>query len=211
MTSPWLPIPLFVHKRRTEQRLAQSGLPHAVLRFAPFMDAWFALSGLALATRGDAAPLTTRPWPFLQRFMGVMGGLVEKRGLLIVPGSGERRHAFISVDDVARCCIAALRHEAALNATLAIGGPEVLSWNEVAAKMAAVLGRPVQVVGTPAVMFALQKLLMRPFSEAAANIMALNWFAAQPLPPEDAAVAARLGVTLGTVDQFLRTQAAKPA
>jgi uncharacterized protein YbjT (DUF2867 family) len=204
-------IPLFVHKRRIEQRLAESGLPHAVLRFAPFMDAWFALSGLALATRGDAASLTTRPWPFLQRFMGVVGGLVEKRGLLIVPGSGERRHAFISVDDVTRCCIAATRHEAALNATLAIGGPEALSWNEVAATMAAVLGRPVQVVGTPAAVFALQKMLMRPFSEAAANIMALNWFAAQQLPPEDAAVAARLGVAPGTVDQFLRTQATKPA
>jgi uncharacterized protein YbjT (DUF2867 family) len=143
--------------------------------------------------------------------MGVVGGLVEKRGLLIVPGSGERRHAFISVDDVARCCIAATRHEAALNATLAIGGPEALSWNEVAATMAAVLGRPVQVVGTPAAVFALQKMLMRPFSEAAANIMALNWFAAQQLPPEDAAVAARLGVAPGTVDQFLRTQATKPA
>jgi hypothetical protein len=77
--------------------------------------------------------------------------------------------------------------------------------------MAVVLRRPVQVVGTPAAVFALQKMLMRPFSEAAANIMALNWFAAQQLPPEDAAVAARLGVAPGTVDQFLRTQATKPA
>lgn len=204
-------VPLFVHKRRTEQRLAASGLPHAVLRFAPFMDAWFVLAGLAMASRGDAAPLDARPWPFLQRFLGVVGGLAESRGLLVVPGGGDRRHAFITVDDVARCCIAATRHEAALNATLAIGGPEALSWNEVAATMAAVLGRPVQVVGTPAAVFALQKLLMRPFSEAAANIMALNWFAAQQLPTEDPAVAARLGVTLTTAEQFLRTQASKKA
>jgi uncharacterized protein YbjT (DUF2867 family) len=204
-------IPLFVHKRRTEQRLAESGLPHAVLRFAPFMDSWFALVGLALATRGSTAPLTARPWPFLQRFMGVVGGLVEQRGLAVVPGSGQRRHAFIAVDDVARCCIAATRHEAALNATLALGGPEVLSWNEVAQQMASVLGRPVQVVGTPAWLFALQKTLMRPFSEAAANIMALNWFAAQELPAEDPAVARRLGVSPITTAQFLRLQAAKPA
>lgn len=205
-------VPLCGYKRRIEQRLAASGLPHAVLRFEPFMDDWFALAGLALATRGDAAALTARPWPFLQRFMGVVGGLAEKRGLLIVAGSADSRQAFITVDDVARCCIAATAHAAADNATLGIGGPERLSWAEVAAKTAAVLGRPVQVVGTPAAVFALQKTLMRPFSEAAANIMALNWMAAQPRTPPDDAAAALLGVSpLTTADQFLRAQAAKPA
>jgi uncharacterized protein YbjT (DUF2867 family) len=207
-------VPLLRHKRLTEQRLADSGLPHAVLRFAPFMDTWFALAGLALATRGDPAPVTARAWPFLQRFMGVVGGVVEQRGLLIVPGSAELRQAFIAVDDVARCCVAALRHEAALAALagpLALGGPEALSWREVAERMAAVLQRPVQVVGTPAAVFALQKTLMRPFSEAAANIMALNWMAAQPLPPESPQAAARLGLgSLTSVDRFLRAQAAKP-
>jgi uncharacterized protein YbjT (DUF2867 family) len=204
-------VPLLAHKRRAEQHLLASGLPHAVLRFESFMDTWFALSGLAMATRGDAAPLTARPWPFLQRFMGVVGGLVEQRGLLLVAGSAEGRQAFITVDDVARCCIAATRHETAENATLAIGGPEAPSWREVAAQMAAVLRRPVQVVGTPGAVFAMQKLLMRPFSEAASNIMALNWFAAQPRTPADGRVAATLGVKLTTVEQFLRAQAAKPA
>jgi uncharacterized protein YbjT (DUF2867 family) len=210
--TPWdAKVPLLVHKRRIEQQLVASGLPHAVLRFESFMDTWFALSGLAMATRGDAAPLTARPWPFLQRFMGVVGGLVEKRGLLIVAGSAEGRQAFITVDDVARCCIAATRHAEAANATLAIGGPEALSWNEAAAAMAAVLQRPVQVVGTPAAVFALQKQLMRPFSEAASNIMALNWFAAQPRTPADGSAAVRLGVRLSTAAQFLHSQAAKPA
>ncbi len=81
-----------------------------------------------------------------------------------------------------------------------------------AARLGAVLGRPVQVVGTPAAVFALQKWLMRPFSEAAANIMALNWMAAQPRTPPDGAAAALLGVgPLTTLDQFLRAQAARPA
>ncbi len=205
-------VPLLRHKRRIEQQLAASGLPHAVLRFESFMDTWLALSGLAMATRGDAAPLTARPWPFPQRFPGVVGGPVEKRGLLIVAGSASGRQAFITVDDVARCCISATRHPAAGNATLAIGGPEALSWNEVAARLGAVLGRPVQVVGTPGEVFAVQKTLMRPFSEAAANIMALNWMAAQPRTPPDGAAAALLGVgPLTTLDQFLRAQAARPA
>ncbi len=209
--TPWdAKVPLLAHKRRSEQHLQASGLPHAVLQFESFMDTWFALSGLALATRGDVAPVTGRPWPFLQRFMGVVGGVAEKRGLLIVAGRAEGRQAFITVDDVARCCIAATRHEAAENATLAIGGPESLSWNEVATKIAAVLQRPVQVVGTPAAVFAVQKQLMRPFSEAASNIMALNWFAAQAREPADGRVAAQLGVNLTTADQFLKSQAAKP-
>lgn len=204
-------VPLLRHKRLIERRLADSGLAHAVLRFESFTDTWLALSGLALATRGDAAALTARPWPFLQRFMGLVGGLTERRGLLLVAGSADGRQAFISVDDVARCCIAACEHPAALNATLAIGGPQRLSWREVAQQIAAVLGRPVRVLSTPATVFALQQALLRPLSEAAANIMALNWLAAQPREGADASAAARLGVApLITVEQFLRAQAAKP-
>ncbi len=209
--TPWdRRVPLSVVKRRTEARLRDSGLPHAVLRFAPFMDDWFALAGLALATRGDLAPLTGRAWPFLQRFMGVVGGLAESRGLLVVPGHAGVRQAFIAVDDVARCCVAATRHAAAANTTLAVGGPEALSWGQVADLAAAALQRPVSVVGTPAWVFSLQKTLMRPFSEAAANIMALNWLLAQPREPESPAAAAALGVPLTDAASFLKQQAARP-
>lgn len=203
-------MPLFVVKRAIEQRLAASGHPHAVLQFGPFMDDWFALIGSALAARGDAAALIDRRWPFLQRFMGVIGGLVERRGIAVVPGPADNRHDFITVDDAAAALVAAVDHAGAANATLPLGGPELLSWRDVAALLSRTLARPVRVVSTPAAVFSLQRRLMRSFSEPAANIMALNWLLAQPLPPQGTATAATLGLTLTRAEDFLRAQAAKP-
>ncbi|KPF48577.1 hypothetical protein IP87_06615 [beta proteobacterium AAP121] len=209
--TPWdARLPLFRHKRQTEQRLRDSGHPFAVLQFAPFMDDWFALAGSALAARGDPAALVDRPWPFLQRYMGVVGGLVEKRGLALVPGGGAQVLDFLAVDDAAAALAAATDHPAAANTTLPLGGPENLSWQAVAALLSQVLARPVQVVGTPAWLFALQQRLMQPFSEAAANIMALNWLLAQPLPPQGTATAGLLGLRLLRAEDFLRGQAALP-
>lgn len=203
-------VPLFRSKRLIEARLAASGLEHAVLRAGPFMDDWFALVGSRLPARGDAAPLIDRRWPFLQAFMGAVGGLVERRGLALVPGSPQHRNAFVSVDDVAAALIAARHHPAARNATLDFGGPERLSWHEVAACFAEVLGRPVRARGMPAALFRAQQLLMAPFSEAAANIMGLNWLAAQGLPVNDQGqTAAQLGLPAPiTARQFLRAKAA---
>ena len=203
-------IPLFVAKRRIEARLVASGLEHSILRAAPFMDDWFALVGSRLVARGDEAALIDRRWPFLQRFMRMVGGLVERKGLALVPGPADNRHDFITVQDVARCLVACIDNPAAHNTTLAVGGPQDLSWTEVAALFAQVLGRPVHVVSTPAAVFAAQRLLMRPFSQAASNIMALNWMAAQPLPPLGTADAEALGVTLTRAEDFLRAQAALP-
>lgn len=205
-------VPLFRYKRLVEQRLAESGLEHAVLRAGPFMDDWFALIGSHLPARGDEAALIHRPWGFLQTFMGAVGGLIERRGVALVPGPASTRHAFVAVDDVAACLIAATHHPAARNSTLELAGPQWLSWAEVAALYAQVLGRPVRVLSTPGTVFRVQQALMRPFSEAAANIMGLNWLASRSMPLEDHGTAAALGVgPLCTAEQFLRAKAALPA
>lgn len=209
--TPWDErLPLFKAKRLTEARLAASGQPFAVLQCGPVMDDWWALIGSALAARGDPAARVDRRWPFLQRYMGVVGGLVERRGLALVPGPVDNAHDFIGADDVAAALVAAIDHPAAAQATLALGGPETLSWQAVAALLARALGRPVQAVGTPAGVFSLQRRLMQPFSAAAANLMALNWLLAQPLPPQGTAAAEALGLKLTRAEDFLRGQAAHP-
>jgi hypothetical protein len=82
----------------------------------------------------------------------------------------------------------------------------------VAALYAQVLGRPVRVVSTPAAVFRMQQLVMRPFSEAASNIMGLNWMAARSMPLDDPGTAELLGLkSLTTAEQFLRAKAALPA
>ncbi len=205
-------VPLFRYKRLIEQRLAASGLEHAVLRPGPFMDDWFALIGSRLPARGDPAALIHRRWGFLQTFMGAVGELVERRGFVLVPGPAATRNAFIAIDDVAAALVAATTHAAARNATLELAGPEPLSWSDVAALYAQVLGRPVGVVSTPGAVFRAQQLLMRPFSEAASNIMGLNWLASRPMPLADTGTAAALGLKpLKRAAEFLREKAALPA
>jgi uncharacterized protein YbjT (DUF2867 family) len=92
-----------------------------------------------------------------------------------------------------------------------VGGPQWLSWRDVAALYAQVLGRPVRTVSTPGAVFRAQQWLMRPFSEAASNIMGLNWLASRTLPIADPGHAAALGITPITAEQFLRHKAALPA
>jgi uncharacterized protein YbjT (DUF2867 family) len=204
-------VPLFRYKRLVEQRLQASGLDHAVLRAGPFMDDWFALIGSRLPARGDPAALIHRPWGFLQTFMGAVGDLIEQRGIAVVPGPASTRHHFIAIDDVAQYLIRATDHPAAQGAVLEVGGPQALSWAEVAALYAQVLGRPVHTVSTPGAVFRMQQLLMRPFSQAASNIMGLNWVAARTMPINDPGHAATFGIRLTTAEQFLRAKAALPA
>jgi hypothetical protein len=52
---------------------------------------------------------------------------------------------------------------------------------------------------------------MRPFAEAASNIMGLNWAASRETPYDSSALAAPLGVKPTRAEQFACAQAARPA
>ncbi len=201
-------VPLFRTKRLIEQRLAASGLDHTVLRAGPFMDDWFSLIGSALPARGDPAPLINRRWPFLRHFVGATGQLIDRHGIALVPGGAATRHAFIAIDDVAKALIAAVDHPVLCNATRDLAGPELLSWGDVAAVFAEVLGHPVRVLGVPGAVYRLQQLLMRPFSAAASNIMGLNWLASDTLAVVDDGTLALLGVSPIDARRFLYAKAA---
>lgn len=204
-------VPTFRYKRLNEERLRASGLPYTILRAAPFMDDWFCFIGSRLPARGDPASLIHRRWGFLQTFMGAVGNLMERHGIALIPGATTTRHAFVTVDDVASFLVRSIGHAQAHNAVHEIGGPQVLSWDEVAALFAQVLGRPVRAVPTPAVVFRVQQRLMRPFSEAASNIMGLNWAVGHETLYDSRALAADYGITPTSAEQFLRARAALPA
>lgn len=204
-------VPLFRIKRLIEERLAASGLEHAVLRPGPFMDDWFALIGSALPTRGDPAPLVKRRWPFLQRYVGATGQSIDRHGLALVPGTATDRNAFIAIDDVAAALIAALDHPALKNATRDLPGPQRLSWADVAMLFAEVLGRPVRVLPTPGAVFRVLQLLIHPFSPAGARIMGLNWLMTRPMELADDGTLALLGIVPTDARRFLQAKAALPA
>ena len=205
-------VPQIRAKRRTEERLAASALSGVSLRLAPFIEVWAALVGSSLPVRGEPRPVTSRPYPFLQRFRRLTGRSIDDRGLMILPGPPSARHAFISVSDVARLMVAAVDADD-LTGTVDVGGPEVLSWADVARIFGEVLGRRVRVLSVPAAVFAVAQRAMTPVAPAAANVMGLNRYMASLETPWDTTeVTRRLGLErMRTVEEVLREKARLPA
>ena len=183
------------------------------------MDVWLALVGSELPLRGAVNATVLRPFGFLERYRRSTGRSVDDKGVLSVPGPADVRHAFVAVDDAARLLVAASADDAwgsdpeqpAVAGGVDCGGPQALTWTEVAAAFAAVLGRDVRVRTTPTAVFAVMQKVLAPFSPAAANVMGLNRLAAVADTATWPAFAVRLGEAPPvTVEEFLRAKAALP-
>ena len=198
-------------KRVVERRLAGTGLSHLSVRLAPFTEVWLAMVGSSIPDRGEVNSTLRRPYPFLARFRRATGRSIEDRGRLVAPGPADRRQAFVSVHDAADVLVAAI--DAPLAGAVDVGGPEVLTWTDVAGEYEGVLGRRVGVVSVPAGVFRLARAALAPFAPAAANVMGLNLFMATDDTAWDtASTTAALGVgPLRTVRQVLAEKAALPA
>ena len=131
---------------------------------------------------------------------------------MVLPGSASTRNAFISVHDAARVMVAAV-DATEFTGPLDVGGPEVLTWTDVARIFGDVLGRPVRIRTTPVGVFTAGQRLLARVAPSASNVMGLNRLIATAETPWDTTeVARRLGVhPLRTVEQVLREKAALPA
>jgi uncharacterized protein YbjT (DUF2867 family) len=213
MSAPVTPnddaVPTLRYKRLNEALIIGSGVPYTILRGSLFMDDWFALMGSEIPLRGSESATLERPFWFARAFMKGTGHLIERRGIALVAGSGKARHAFIALDDVAEFIVKAVRKPDAFNKVFEIGGPEILSWDQVAALFSRVLGKSVRTMHAPAGVFRLQQLLLNPFSPAAANLMGMNWtFATAESAYEMSSVGPKFGIRLTTAEQFLRNKLA---
>jgi uncharacterized protein YbjT (DUF2867 family) len=199
-------------KRRVEELLAASGMSHVSVRMPPFTEVWLALVGSSIPLRGEPRATVARPYGFLQRFRRLTGRTVEDRGLMVLPGSASTRNAFISVHDAARVMVAAV-DATEFTGPLDVGGPEVLTWTDVARIFADVLGRPVRIRTTPVAVFTAGQRVLARVAPSASNVMGLNRLLATSETPWDTSeVTRRLGVhPLRTVEQVLREKAALPA
>lgn len=192
-------------KRLIERRLQESGIAYTIFRGSLFMDDWLALIGSSIPLRGSEATTLRRPFWFSRMFVKGVGHLIETRGLALVPGSGKARHAFVALEDVATFLARSIDHPAASNAVFDLGGPEILSWDEVVGIFGKILGRRVRALHAPPALFRAYQLLLRPVSPAAANLMGLNWMAGVVDTPFDTNEVSRtFGVSLTSVEQFLR-------
>jgi uncharacterized protein YbjT (DUF2867 family) len=205
-------VPLVRAKREIEKALMESGVPYTILRCAPFMETWLALPGSSIPLRGEENPTLDRPYPFLRRFRGLTGRAIEDKGRMTVNGRPSLRNAFVSLHDVARLMLAAAENPQARNRVFDVGGPEVLSWSDVAQIYSQVLGRPVKLTSFPAGVFRVLQLAMQPFAPAASNVMGTNRLIAIAETPWNSGELTRmLGVDdLWTVREFLAEKAALP-
>jgi len=203
-------VPLAADKRRLESRVIAAVPGSVVLRLPPFMEAWLALVGSSLPLRGEPNATIGRPSPFLGVFRRVTGTLVERRGVMLVPGPVAARQSFIAIPDVARAMVAAQGRTDLNGQVLELGGPQVLTWADVARIFSGVLRRRVRAVSTPAAVYGATARVMAPFGTVPSQTMRLNQYVAtseSPWPPGGGLVDAA-GMT--TVEQFLREKAALP-
>lgn len=205
-------VPMARVKRALEAKLRQAPYEHVILHLPPFMECWLALVGSSLPLRGEPFATIGRPSPFLRAFRRLTGTLVERRGLMLVPGSAKNRNAFIAEPDVAKACVAALERSDVVGRTYEVGGPEVLSWSDVARIFEDVLGRRVRILSTPAAVYAVAAKALAPVAPVPAATMALNRFVGSTesdWQPGGGLLDDPAGMT--TVREFLTLKAGLPA
>ena len=205
-------IPLAAERRRLEEHVRSAVPGSVILRLPPFMEVWLALVGSSLPLRGETHATIGRPSPFLRTFRRATGSVVEDHGVMLVPGPTTHRQAFIAVPDVAAACTAAVDSDAVAGRTIDVGGPQVLTWVEVADIFSRVLGRRVRVVSTPTVVFAAAATLLRRFAPVASQTMALNrYLGASETTWSPGGGGLVAPSTMTTVEEFLRRKASLPA
>jgi len=203
-------VATFRSKRQIEDRIRASGLAHSIFRGSLFMDDWFALMGSSIPLRGARAATLRRPFWFARGFLAMAGTLIERRGIALVPDDGTTRHAFVALDDVAAIlAAAAAAPEDGTHLVANLGGPEVLSWNDIVGIFERVLGRKLRKLHTPASAYRALANVLGPFSPPAANLMAMSWLTAICETAWDGKpLAERFGVRLTSAEEFLRAKAA---
>jgi uncharacterized protein YbjT (DUF2867 family) len=198
----------FDEKQHVEQVLLDSRTPTTVVRPSLFMQSWLPAVGSRLALEGAQGPTLDRGF-WLTRVVGATTHRsLDRLGVALLPGRGTARHSFVDLEDVAGVVAAAVDLPGP-DREIEVGGPEAITWREVAAAHAAVLGLTDRAVRTPTAPMAVAARVLRPFSPAAANLLAVQHLVARvstPCSPET--TTALLGRPPVSVPDFLAARLA---
>lgn len=176
-------VPELRGKRRIEERLKRSTMQSIVIRNAAFMDIFIPMGGFRQAQDHSHHATTKRQYDFAQRFIQMTGDLVVKRGVFLAPGGADHGTPIIATRDVAEMLVGAALYEGSDNLLLEAGGPQWLTWGEIAQIIATKVGRKkIRVLPMPSWMIAINRTFAAPFSPAAANMFALMGFVANFQP-----------------------------
>ena len=141
------PVPFNQIKVAVEQYLQASGLPYTILRPSAFME-WHA-----------------------HEFVGKP---ILQQGKVTIFGKGDNPRNFVAGEDVANFAVLALTDPQAIGQTIAIGGPDNWSNNQVAARYSQLAGRPVDTTHVPLAVLRIMSPLLKPFHPGLSQVMALG-------------------------------------
>jgi NADH dehydrogenase len=201
--------PLIRFKRETESSLAASGLETVVFRADVFMDVAFTMMGSTIPIRGAEGATVLRPCGFVASHLNRIKDDIEQRHMARIPGNGDTRHAFICVDNVAEYLATAAI--SGPSGTFDACGPEALTFLDVVRIYERILGVALRVQKTPPAVFRVAASVMRPFTPAGANLMALNYIACKEESLPNPAASQRFGIRLTTAETFLRRKSVMAA
>ena len=124
--------------------------------------------------RMSMTPLVIRPTAYMETWAGIVGGPILATGRARVFGRGTNPINFVSADDVAAVVEETLLDADAMASgrTVEAVGPEDLSFDDLAARFAAALGRPVPVSHVPLAVLRGMALLLRPVKPLLADQVA---------------------------------------
>lgn len=139
-------------------------------------------------------PLVVRPTAYMETWAGVIGGPILATGRARVFGRGRNPINFVASGDVAAVVeeLVVDRADDGAGRTIEVVGPEDLSFDDVVARFAATLGRPVPASHVPLPMLRAMAIALRPF---------------KPILAAQVAAA----VVLDTTDRTARDAAGSPA
>ena len=176
-------VPELRGKRLIEQRLKQSPMQTLVVRNAAFMDVFLPMGGFRQSQDASLHATTKRNYNFAQRFMAMTGDFVEKYGVFLAPGGADHGTPIIATRDVAEMMVGAALYDGVDDLLIEAGGPEWLTWGEIAAIIARKTGRKkVRVIPMPGWLIRINRAIVAPFSPAAENMFALMGFVAKFQP-----------------------------
>lgn len=131
--SPTSGMQLFRAKYAAEQYLMASGLCYTILRAAAFMEFWAMM----------------------------IGDPILKTGKATIFGGGNNPINFVSAGDVAQFALLALEDPRAQNQIIDVGGPENLSFNQIAGIFEAIGGKKASLNHIPLPMLRVMRVVMR--------------------------------------------------
>ena len=175
-------VPELAGKRRIEARLERSPIARTIVRNPAFTDVWLVMAGALEAASSHPHATTARPHGFMRAWQALTGRSVTGRGLLLAPGGRDHGAPFVTTRDVARMMAAMVGEPRAHDRIVEAGGPEWVTWGEVAELMSRKAGRPVRAVPLPAWFARAGQGAVGPFSASAGNVLALVRFVAAYQP-----------------------------